>query len=242
MSAVSIPTPRMRASTRTMVWAPVSGCCSSCSRRAASISRIWVQNKAQARHVAPQLGPGIGREGRPFRKSQSTQALRRLAQGGLKAPNAEPSQSALDPIDQAGALPNQALALTGWTLGILLFERRDLGHAAVALLAAEPAQEGPLQQRGIQPICFGPPVLARDSDAGWVDHMGFDAVSAQPAGQPEAIATGLKGEGDARDWVACLGGLLLPTPQEAQQRSLVRLDLFKRVSLDPGNEPSDEPS
>src|SRR5205085_10580417 len=107
-----------------------------------------VQDKAQARHVTPQLGQGIGRKGRPFRKPQGAQALWRVAQGGLKAPNAEPSQSALDPIDQAGALTNQALALTGWTLGILLFERRDLGHAAVAPLAAQPAQEGPLQQRG----------------------------------------------------------------------------------------------
>jgi hypothetical protein len=101
-----------------------------------------------------------------------------LAQGGLEAPNAEPSQSALDPIDKAGALTNQALALTGWTLGILLFECRDLGHAAVAPFAAQPAQEGPLQQRGIQPICFSPSVLARDSDAGRVDHMGFDAAGA----------------------------------------------------------------
>ena len=29
---------------------------------------------------------------------------------------------------------------------------------------------------------------------------------------------------------------------EAQQRSLIRLDLLERVSLDPGNEPSYEPS
>ena len=114
----------------------------------------------------------------PLPEAAGRSALRRLAQGGLEAPNAEPSQGALDPIDEAGALTNQTLALTGWTLGILLFERRDLGHAAVAPLAAEPAQEGPLQQRGIQPICFSPPVLARDSDAGRVDDMGFDAVGA----------------------------------------------------------------
>src|SRR3954469_25402357 len=38
--------------------------------------------------------------------------------------------------------------------------------------------------------------------------------------------------------VACLGGLLLPTPQEAQQRSLIWLDLFERVSLDPGTSPA----
>ena len=71
---------------------------------------------------------------------------------------------------------------------------------------------------------------------------GVQPVSAQPAGQPEAITTGFKRESDARDCMACLGGLLLPTSQEAQERSLIRLDLLERVSLDPGKEPSDKPS
>src|SRR4051812_669970 len=188
MSAVAIPIPRMRASKRTMVWVPFSGCCSSWSRRAASISRIWSRTKrkrAMSRRSSARVLGGRGAPSGSRRVLRRSGAWRSLAQGGLEAPNAEPSQSALDPIDQAGALTNQALALTGWTLGIFLFERRDLGHAAVAALAAQPAQEGPLQQRGIQSICFSPPVLARDSDAGRVNDMGFDAVSAQPAGQPE---------------------------------------------------------
>src|SRR3954463_10074161 len=176
MSAVSIPIPRMRASKRTMVWVPFSGCCSSWSRRAASISRIWSRTKRKRAMSRRSSARVLGGSGAP---SGSRRALRRSGawrRVGLKP--RMPSQSALDPIDQAGVLTNQALALTGWTLGILLLERRDLGHAAVTPLAAEPAQEGPLQQRGIQPICFGPPVLARDSDAGWVDHMGFDAAGA----------------------------------------------------------------
>src|SRR5215218_8581020 len=54
------------------------------------------------------------------------------------------------------------------------------------------------------------------------------------------VGFGVQGTNTHR--VACLGGLLLPTPQQAQERSLIWLDLLERVSLDPGNEPRDKPS
>src|SRR5215208_2769718 len=185
MSAVSIPTPRMRASKRIPASVSWCGCPSQSAAQAGPDAPLRSpgsgpgQSASAPCRAAARPGYWAGGVPRPEAAGCSgAQALRRLAQGGLEAPNAEPSQSAFDPIDQAGALTNQAFALTGWTLSIFLFERRDLGHAAVAALAALPAQEGPLQQRGIQPICFSPPVLARDGDAGWVDDMGFDAVSA----------------------------------------------------------------
>ena len=38
--------------------------------------------------------------------------------------------------------------------------------------------------------------------------------------------------------MACLGGLLLPTPQQAQQRSLIQLDLLERCRSIPGTSPA----
>ena len=116
-----------------------------------------------------------------------------MAQGGLKAPNAEPSQSALDPIDQAGALTNQALALTGWTLGILLLERRDLGHAAVAPFATQPPQEPALQQLGVKPVGFRPAMLPRYREARGTDHVRLYSTRRKPARQPKAVAACFEG-------------------------------------------------
>jgi hypothetical protein len=42
-------------------------------------------------------------------------------------------------------------------------------------------------------------MLARDGDARRVNDMSFDAVSPEPARQPEAIAAGFEGDGNARD-------------------------------------------
>ena len=50
-------------------------------------------------------------------------------------------------------------------------------------------------------------MLARDSHAGRVDDVGFDAAGPEPARQPEPVAACLEGDGDARDLAAFLGGL-----------------------------------
>ena len=83
--------------------------------------------------------------------------------------------------------------------GVLLLEGRDRGHAAVVRLAAQPAEEGALEQLGVEPVGLGPAVLAGDRDAGGVDDVRLDAARPQPAGQPEAVAAGLEGDRDARD-------------------------------------------
>ena len=67
----------------------------------------------------------------------------------------------------------------------------------MSALTPQPAEKGALQQFDIQAIGLGAPMLARDRDAGGMDDMGMDdmgldAARPQPAGQPEAIPTGLK--------------------------------------------------
>jgi hypothetical protein len=46
--------------------------------------------------------------------------------------------------------------------------------------AAQPAEKGPLQQRGVESIGLRPPMLARDGDAGRMDDMRLDAARPQP--------------------------------------------------------------
>jgi hypothetical protein len=50
--------------------------------------------------------------------------------------------------------------------------------------AAPPAEEGPLQQLGVEPIGLRPAMLTRHGDTGCVDHMGFDTARPQPPPQP----------------------------------------------------------
>src|SRR4029450_11213027 len=98
-------------------------------------------------------------------------------------------------VDQARALTDEPLALTVWALGILFRQRRDRDHVAVIGFAAQPADEDAFEQSAVKAICLGPAILARDSHAGWVDDIGFDAAGAKPAGQPEAIAACLERDG-----------------------------------------------
>ena len=111
---------------------------------------------------------------------------------------------------------DQLLALAVRPLGILLFECRDRRHAAVLLLAAQPAEKGALEQPDIQPIGLRPPVLARHRDARRMNDVSFDPAGAQPARQPEAVAAGLKGDDDARDLVAGLDGFVAPAMQQLE--------------------------
>jgi len=65
--------------------------------------------------------------------------------------------------------------------------------------AAPPAEEGPLQQLGVEPIGLRPAMLARDRDAVGMDHLGVDRARPQPARQPHPVATCLKGDRDPVD-------------------------------------------
>jgi len=75
-----------------------------------------------------------------------------------------------------------------------------------------------------------------------MDDMGLDAARLQPAGQPEAIPTGLEGDRDARYRAARLGRLVAPALQQPQQLFRVRRKLLQGVAFDPRNNRADQPA
>ena len=201
---------------------PVPGCLLQPLQARRLELRDLLPHEPQPRHVAAQLGERVRRQRRALRRAQRLQALRRLAQGRLEAADAQAGQGALHPVHDPGALADQALPLAARALGVLLLEGRDRGHAAVVRLAAQPAQEGALEQLGVEPVGLGPPVLARDRDARRVDDVGLDAARPQPAGEPEAVAPGLEGDREAGDRAPGPGRLVPPALQQPEQRLLVR--------------------
>src|SRR5215212_6276272 len=201
-----------------------------------------IPHKAQARQIAAQLSQRVGRQGGPLRRTHRLQALRRGAEGRVEAPDAETDQRAFDPVHEPGALADQGLPLAARALGILLVQGRDGRHAAVAWLTTQPAEKRALEQRGVEPVSLGTPVFARDGDAGWMNDIGLNAARPQPARQPEAVATGLISDGDARDRASRLGGFVLPAAEQAKQDGLVGVDLLERVASDPGHDRGHEPA
>jgi hypothetical protein len=191
-------------------------------------------NKAQARHVAAQLGQRVRRRRRTLRCAQCCEPLRHPAQGRLEAANPEPSQGALDPVDNAGALANQALALAVRPLGILLLEGWDRGHAALTPFAAQPAEEGSARQLSVEPIGLRPPMLPPHGDTCCVDQMGFETARPRPPRQPETIPAGLEnlplartgGHDDPADHATGLARLVAPAMQQPKQRRLRRRQFF----------------
>src|SRR3954453_22565982 len=167
---------------------------------------------------------------------------RTIACGRSEAPDAEAGQATPHPVDDAGALADQALALPVRAPGVLLREGRDRGHAAVAPLAAQPTQEGTLEQPGVEPVGLGAPVLAGDGDARRVDDVGLDLARPQPARQPEAVPAGLEGDREAGGGASRLGRLVPPAMQEAEQGVLVRLELLQRVAIEARHDAGDEPA
>lgn len=77
-------------------------------------------------------------------------------------------------------LTHQVFTLAVWSPGVLFLNRRDRGHAAMTRLAPQPAQKGTLQEFGVEPVGFRPPVLARHRDTIRVDNVGFDVACPQP--------------------------------------------------------------
>src|SRR5215211_4706644 len=85
-------------------------------------------------------------------------------------------------------------------------------------------------------------MLARDGDAGWMNDISLNAARPQPARQPEAIPSGLEGNGNTLDGATRLGGFVLPAAEQAKQGRLIGVDLFQRVASDPGHDRGHEPA
>src|SRR3954447_811512 len=75
-----------------------------------------------------------------------------------------------------------------------------------------------------------------------MNDIGLNATRPQPARQPEAVATGLISDGDARDGTARLGGFVLPAAEQAKPDGLIGVDLLQRVTGDPGHDRGPEPA
>src|SRR3984893_6578930 len=166
----------------------------------------------------------------------------RPAQGWFEVANAQPGQGALHSVDDARALPDQALALPVGPLGVLFGNGRDARHGAVAPFPAQPPQEPPLQQLGVEPVGLGPAMFPRYGDTRGMDHMRLHPTRPQPARQPEAIAAGFEGQRNPRDLAAGLDRLVAPAMQQAKQPFCTRLQLLAWLALNAGKHTGNQPT
>jgi len=108
-------------------------------------------------------------------------------------------------------LAYEGVAFAVGALGILLYGSRNRTHLAVVPLAAEPAKKGAFEVLCVEAVGLGAPVLSRHRNARGMNDMGLDTARSQPAGQPEAIPTGLEGHSNTIDLVPGLLGLCSPS-------------------------------
>jgi hypothetical protein len=101
MSAVSMPTPTTRASSRIIAWGSFSEAWSKRRLRPASISL-----KSQARHVSAHLSEGIRGQGRTLRRLERLKTLCGLPKRRLEIADAPAHQAGLHPIYDTGLLAN----------------------------------------------------------------------------------------------------------------------------------------
>ena len=71
--------------------------------------------------------------------------------------------------------------------------------------------------------------------------MGLDTACPQPAGEPEAVPTGLEGDGNAVDLVTRLLRLCAPPIEQLYEFILIGRELLERLALDARYDPSNEP-
>src|SRR5438270_2631887 len=185
-SAVSTPTPTIRASRRTMVWGPVSCCCSNRFWRASSICLIWLTTKPSRAMSRCSSAKVFGGSGMPSGGVHACKALGGLAQGWFEVANPQPGQGGLYPVHNARAFPHQALALAVRPLGVLFGNRGYARHAAMAPFSTQPTQEPALQQLGVESVGLCPAMFPRNSHTRGVDHVRLYPTPLKPARQPEA--------------------------------------------------------
>jgi hypothetical protein len=74
-----------------------------------------------------------------------------------------------------------------------------------------------------------------------MDHMRLNAAAIKPARQPEAVAAGFVGNGDAGDGTSRLHGFIAPAMKQPDQRFTLGLHLFPRLALDARDQAGHEP-
>src|SRR6201988_5348289 len=178
---------------------------------------------------------------RAFRRAQIFEPFGKLALGRAQSANAEAGKHCLDLVDDPRWLSHQSLALTVRSPRVLLLDRRDRHHAAMALFAAQPAEKNAHQKFRIEPIGLRTPVLARHRNAGRMDDVNLDIACPQPAREPEPVAPSFIGDDDTLDVAPSLAGFAAPTMQELQQRFLVGVEFLKWLAFDAGNECCNHP-
>jgi hypothetical protein len=75
-----------------------------------------------------------------------------------------------------------------------------------------------------------------------MNDMGLDTACPQPAGEPEAVPTGLEGDGNAVDLVTRLLRLWAPPLEQLYEFILVGRELLERLALDARYDPSNKPA
>src|SRR6516164_7638315 len=198
--------------------------------------------QAQSRHLASQLRQRVRRHRFPLWCAQPLELLRGRTQGCFEAADAEPCKRAFNPVANARALADELFAVAARPFGVFLFQARDRCHAAVFPLAAQPAEKGSFQQCRVEPIGLRPAMFTRNGNAVRVDHIGFDGVRPQPAGQPEAVAPRLERDRYPLDIAPGLLRFPAPAMQQLEQSCFVRVQLLCWMSLDSRNNAGDEPA
>src|SRR6516225_1001464 len=171
-----------------------------------------------------------------FRRAQIFELFCNLAHGRAQRANTEAGKYRLDLIDNPRLLGDQILTLAVRSPRVLLLDRRDRHHAAMALFAAQPAEKDAHQKFRIETISLCAPVLARHCDAGGMDDVGLNIARPQPARKPEPVAASLKGDDHTLDAAPRLAGFAAPTMQKLQQRFLVGVEFLEWLAFDAGNE------
>src|ERR1700722_4481466 len=151
-------------------------------------------------------------------------------------------ESRSQPVDRSRAFSGQRFVFAAWSLCVLLRERRHSNHSAVARFSAQPADEGAHQQGGVEAVSLCPFMFARHRDACRVNDMHVNIVLAKPPSQPKAVAAGLVGHCNAKDFTPALDCLIALAMEQPQQRTLIWVELLQRRSLNARHQGAHEPT
>src|SRR5215475_2172932 len=130
--------------------------------------------------MTAQFREGILWQWRAFRRAKFFEPFGKLAHGRAQGANAEAGKYRFDLVDNPRLFSDRILALAVRSPRILLLDRRDRHHAAMALLAAAPAEKDAHQKLRIETISLCAPVFARYRDAGGMDDIGLNIARPQP--------------------------------------------------------------